>query len=526
MNLSLSSIRASLYRDSLPEFIRAAWKYYPQAPAADPTADTLASRTRGGADGRGTLQWGRHLDVLCDVLMGISAGRLPKRWVIRVPPGTSKSTIVNVMWPAWEWIVNPGYRYISVAYAPDNTNRDNDACKAIVQSDWYMELFWTKAARARLQLPAVDVAIAVNKTEKFTNTMGGYRIASSLGGAILGEHPNRIILDDLLKAQVARSRKVRQTVHDFLDFTLPTRTRLDPAIICVGQNLHKDGPDEHLLAKGGWLSLCLPMRYEPPYLDPADQEHKRMIEPDPRDWRTRKGQLLWPEVMTEEKVRALEIELGPYGTAAQLQQHAIPLSGGLFKREYFSTFVDRHQVPIRVRKCRGWDTSTGRSKDPNKQADPSASVHIAMANDPKVHPRFYVLDCFVDDGPERLIDTKLDEVMHQLAELDGRGTMIREEREPASGGDFVVRYRKRNFTGYNYMWVPVTTDKVTKSGAFRSECQAGNVALVRGPWNSKFVELLCAWTGDDDDVDDVVDAASTAFNVLAIEGPRQGGVVW
>ena len=42
-----------------------------------------------------------HLDVLCDLLADVTEGR--RNRLINVPPGTMKSLLISVFWPAWEW---------------------------------------------------------------------------------------------------------------------------------------------------------------------------------------------------------------------------------------------------------------------------------------------------------------------------------------------------------------------------------------------------------------------------------------
>src|SRR3546814_15522488 len=49
------------------------------------------------------LKWNWHLDAMCAHLEAISRGQLRPRLLINVPPGSSKSTIVTVLWPAYEW---------------------------------------------------------------------------------------------------------------------------------------------------------------------------------------------------------------------------------------------------------------------------------------------------------------------------------------------------------------------------------------------------------------------------------------
>src|SRR3546814_7552614 len=49
------------------------------------------------------LKWNWHLDAMCAHLEAISRGQLRPRLIINVPPGSSKSTIVTVLWQAYEW---------------------------------------------------------------------------------------------------------------------------------------------------------------------------------------------------------------------------------------------------------------------------------------------------------------------------------------------------------------------------------------------------------------------------------------
>jgi len=45
-----------------------------------------------------------HIEEICEHLEAVSAGEI-HRLLINIPPRHSKSTIVSVMWPAWEWMV-------------------------------------------------------------------------------------------------------------------------------------------------------------------------------------------------------------------------------------------------------------------------------------------------------------------------------------------------------------------------------------------------------------------------------------
>lgn len=434
-------------------------------------------------------------------MTGISNGTLPDHWIINIPPGFSKSTIVSVLWPAWEWATKPYLRYLFFSYTDANTIRDNVKARSIIESAWYQDSFWSKLT------PPVRLSKDQNVKIKFENTSKGYRFASSVGGTGTGEHPHRIITDDLLKAKDATSKVFRKAANDFIDQTLTTRVRLNPAVIHVGQRLHEDDPTGHLLKQGdGYQLLRLPMRYETARTLPDGT----LYTPDPRDPRTYPGELMWPAVYPESKVRALEISLNPYGTAGQLQQRPVPLAGGLFKREYFSRFVD--VAPVQANRCRGWDTAASEA-----HGDHTACVKLAITNEGII----YIEHAYRD----QISPFNVDKVMHQYAETDGRYCRIREEREPGSSGITVVTLRSRSFIGYDYAWVAIDSDKVSRSNAFRAQCEAGNVVIVRDSanyrWNEAYINALCNFMGDDEDDDDYVDASSCAFNSLGLE-PRAG----
>ena len=80
----------------------------------------------------------------------------------------------------------------------------------------------------------------------------------------------------------------------------------------------------HVLKEGGWTHLCLPARYEP--------EHPSGVSGDQR---REPGELLWPERFGESEIREMEIRLGAYGTAGQLQQRPAPREGGMFEPHWF-----------------------------------------------------------------------------------------------------------------------------------------------------------------------------------------------
>jgi predicted phage terminase large subunit-like protein len=58
-----------------------------------------------------------------------------------------------------------------------------------------------------------------------------------------------------------------------------------------------------------------------------------------------------------------------------------------------------------------------------------------------------------------------------------------------------------------------TGDKLTRWGPLAAQCEAGNVKLIKGPWNAAFLDELCA--APNGKHDDQIDAAALAFNKVA-----------
>ena len=143
------------------------------------------------------------------------------------------------------------------------------------------------------------------------------------------------IIDDPHDAKQTESDVQRTEITDAWDNGWSTRMN-DPnesAVIVIMQRLHVKDLTGHLLAKKGqgWVLLAIPMRYDPDITFDAGKDLGR---PDLNDPRTEEGELLFPQRFSEEAVRIMEIDLGPYGAAGQLQQTPNPKTGGELKREW------------------------------------------------------------------------------------------------------------------------------------------------------------------------------------------------
>ena len=504
MNAALLAAERQILTGRFYEFVKAAWPYVePGIKFKD--------------------NW--HIEVLCDVLQG-ATGKSKRnnlglhRLIVNIPPGTMKSLIVSVLFPAWVWTRDASRRFMLASYGAHLSTRDNLKCRQLIESQWYQE-HWS-----------VKLVDDQNTKTRYNTTEKGYRVSTSVGGVGTGEHPDFIIVDDPHSATDAMSDTLRSAANQWFDNTLSTRLGRNPVIIVVMQRLHEDDLTGHLLKRSAsgegirWAHVRWPMRFEcctcPTAPDCApDQERRCPLhqadptwEPDPRDRRTVAGQLLFESLFPEEKVRQLELDLGPYGAAGQLQQRPAPEGGGLFKRGWFK-FADA--APALKRVVRGWDTAgTEDGGDYTVGAKVSEEFEWRVADGKRElvsTGRIFVEDVQRDQlGP-----AGVDALIKATAQLDGKTVPVREEREGGASGKAVIAGRAKLLAGFDYQEVNLGVNKVVRAKVFRSQCEAGNVYLVRALWNEPYLVELCAFpTGKHDDQ---VDATSCAYNAMLLEPP-------
>jgi hypothetical protein len=104
-----------------------------------------------------------------------------------VPPRHLKSLAASIALPAWLLGHDPSLAIVNVAYGQDLSDKFARDCRAIMTSEWYQELF-----PARLASPRPPF-------QELATTAGGFRLATSVGGALTGRGADVILIDDPLK---------------------------------------------------------------------------------------------------------------------------------------------------------------------------------------------------------------------------------------------------------------------------------------------------------------------------------------
>ncbi len=262
------------------------------------------------------LIWGWHLDAICEHLEAVARGEI-LRLVVNVPPGTSKSTSIGVIFPAWLWGPGgqPSHRYIGAAHEQGLAIRDNRLTRELVTSEWYQTLWPLKLTGDQ------------NEKRYFENEKRGFRQACAVA-SMTGRRGNTVAWDDPLSPEKAFSKPHREEAIRILTETLPTRL-VDPrssAIIIMMQRLHEEDPSGYVLEHDlGYEHLMLPMEFDP--------QRKCVTSIGFEDPRTEEGELLCPERFPPEVIERDKRGMSDFAVAGQFQQSPIPAGGGIIRAD-------------------------------------------------------------------------------------------------------------------------------------------------------------------------------------------------
>lgn len=423
---------------------------------------------------------GWHMDAISDHLEAITNGQI-KRLLINIPPGTMKSMSTAVFWPAWEWGPRsmPSMRFIGASHEEKLAIRDNVKMRRLIQSDWYQSLWPTSMAGDQ------------NAKTYFENDKTGWRQACPVG-SMTGRRGDRVLWDDPHSVEASHSETELETANRIFRETLPTRLNnpKDSAILIVMQRLSvKDVSGVITSEDMGYEHLCLPMEYEGP---------RKITSIGFSDPREKAGDLLFPERFPREVVERDKKIMGPYAVAGQFQQRPSPAQGGEFQPDMIQV-VDA--VPAGdVRWCRGWDLAATEGA-----GDYTAGVRVGRLADGRTIVSGVVR--------EQYGTTKRDQLIKATASADGMGRIKQSlPQDPGQAGKGQAAALVAMLAGHQVSTSLESGDKVVRARPFASQVNAGNVLMVRGPWNDPFKDELRLFPNGLHD--DQVDGASRAYNEL------------
>ncbi len=260
-----------------------------------------------------------HIEYICDQLQEVYEIWARKESqddvLINVPPGSSKSTIVTQLFPAWLWVKNKSIRVISSSYAGDLATAHAVKTRDCLKSDKFQ----------RCYPGLIEFKADTDGKTHYKNTAMGERFTTSTGGRVTGLHGDFILIDDPINPEEAASLAELKTASRFTSTTLSTRvTDKDRTVsIMVMQRLHESDPAGDWLSKSPLRHICLPGE--------ITEGGNHNIRPAELIDRYKDG-LLDPRRLGRAALAKLKTKLGSYGYAGQIGQRPAPEGGGIWQK--------------------------------------------------------------------------------------------------------------------------------------------------------------------------------------------------
>jgi predicted phage terminase large subunit-like protein len=428
-----------------------------------------------------------HIDAIADHLEAVVKGEI-KRLVINIPPGSTKSISVSVMFPAWVWTFRPGVRFVYGSYNDDLSLRDAKRCRRLIDSDWYQDR-WGRVFRPHW---------ADNwEAGRFSNDKGGSRKTTSIAGGVTGEHADIQVADDPhkpydLTGSLSIAEKSKETVLEWWRSTMSTRTTdiTKTARIVMMQRLADGDLAGEMIKSGLYEVLCLPMEFE--------SKRKCFTSIGFEDPRKKENEILDPKRWPRKQLEILKQELGPRAAQAQLQQNPAPREGTIFKDKHFSNRYSELLLSPNATLIQSWDCTFSDSGD-------SYVCGQIWANDKSF---FYL----INQIRERLTFTKtIRAIKHYIKEYPEAYTILIEKK--ANGAAIIDALENEGINGL-YPIDPKES-KAARASAVEPYFEMGKVMLPHesiAPWIVKYESEMKNFTGQKSEINDQVDATTQALS--------------
>lgn len=290
-----------------------------------------------------------HADAIADHLQALYERQI-RRLIINVPPGTAKSMLCGVLWPAWVWTKQPSWQLLSASYEVQLATRDAVKARELMRGDWYTR--WFRGKDSPFEGKAWEFADDQDLKQLYKNTEKGLRQALGVAGKGTGYRGHALLIDDPLSARDAHSKVKRDAAIKWKDETMSSRfnDKENAIELLIMQRLHEQDLTGHLLRKSDWEHLRLPAEFEVSGKCRTRTWQGADFWEDPR---TQDGELMFPALFPKSVLDQLKRDVGSYGYAGQYQQRPAPAEGGILKRDWFRRrWLLPNQDPVEGLECR------------------------------------------------------------------------------------------------------------------------------------------------------------------------------
>ena len=420
-----------------------------------------------------------HIETMAAKLERVRDGGAA-RLIVNVPPRHLKSLAASIALPAWLLGHDPALSIVNVTYGQDLSDKFARDCRAVMTSEWYLSLFETRLASERPPF------------QELATTAGGFRLATSVGGALTGRGADVIIIDDPLKPADAMSQSRRTGANEWFDGTLYSRLndKTKGAIVIVMQRLHEDDLVGHVVRREGWDVLSFPAIAE------NDEVHCVDTISGPKEFRRKAGDALHEERESLTTLGRIRTMIGEYNFAGQYQQRPAPAGGGMIKAAWLGRY-SRDQRPAGFdRILQSWDTAN----KPSELSDYSVCTTWGLKG-----PDFYLLNVF----RKKLSFPELKRAVGEQNELFRPQVILIEDK--ASGTQLIQELIASGMS--QVRGVKPDGDKIMRLHAQTATIENGFVHLPdEAHWLADYIAELTAFPASrhDDQVDSTAQALAWA----------------
>ena len=405
-----------------------------------------------------------HINVMCELFEKVANGEI-KRLIINIPPRYMKSICGSIAFPAWFLGKHPDKKIITCSYSQMLSEKNALAHRNITNQEWYRDIF-----------PNFEICKDQNTKNKFETTKYGFRLSSSIGGAITGEGADLIILDDPQNPGLIHCDYYRKYTINWFEKVLLTRlnNKKTGGIVIITNRLHQHDLSGYLVNKykeKNWKILSLSA------ISIKKQQISRYI--------IRKNEILNPNRENTKDLEKIKREIGFVNFQTQYQQKPELTQNKYINIENINKYEFLPKENFKI--IQSWDTAikTGKNND-----------YSVCSTWMKFEEKFYLIDVFRKKMEYPELKTR---IFDNFIKFNTSSILI----EDKSSGQELLQELKNKLP-----IIAMKTGKITKLARFLRIIHLFEEKVflpIKSPWIEKFLDELRDFpkTRYDDQIDSV-----------------------
>lgn len=309
---------------------------------------------------------GAHLKLLMRELEEVESGRCT-RLIVCMPPGSAKSSVISKMFPGWFLARKSNRTILACSYAYD-----------LIEG-------FGRNARNIIKLHELELGITLKGDSKaageWETSNGGRYFCAGVNAGIAGHRADLAFIDDPIgSASDARSETYRTNQWKWFWDDFVPRLKPNGAIVIIANRRHEDDLVGQLVANypADWKVIKMPLIIETDAQEASDVLGRK------------KGDILWPEYFTQQKVldakKSDEFE-GLY------QQDPTNEDGDYFQRDWFEPvgYASNDALPAGLRNYCASDHAL--TKKEERDSNCMGAFGVDAAGDIWIYPDLFWERC-------------------------------------------------------------------------------------------------------------------------------------